>query len=100
MMRKIVINSMAAAGLQVTTVEAANGQEGLDKFKAGGIDCVLTDWNMPIMDGLTLVREIHKLDPKKSIPIIMITTEGTPEKVKEAILAGASNYLVKPFTSE
>ena len=100
MMRKVVINNLNAAGLVVNVLESHNGQDALDKFKSGGIDCVLSDWNMPVMDGITLVREIRKCDPAKLVPIIMITTEGSPDKVKEAVLAGANNYLVKPFTPE
>ena len=100
MMRKIIIKNIQEAGFTVTTKEGANGQEGLDLFKLGGIDCVRTDWNMPIMDGITLIREIRKLDSGKTASIFMVTTEGSAEKVKEAIMAGASNYLVKPFTPD
>ena len=100
MMRKVVINNLAAAGIEVTVIEAQNGQDALEKFQGGGIDCVLSDWNMPVMDGITLLREIRKLDPGKTVQVIMITTEGGPDRVKEAVLAGANNYLVKPFTPE
>ncbi|MCS6971231.1 MAG: response regulator [Planctomycetota bacterium] len=100
MMRKIVIKNLKDCGFDVQIVEAGDGKEGLEKFSAGGIDLVLTDWNMPNMDGVTMVREIRKLDPEKKIPIIMITTEGSADKVKEAVLAGASNYLAKPFTPD
>ena len=100
MMRKIVIKNLKDCGFDVTVVEAGDGVEGLEKFKAGGIACVLSDWNMPNMDGLTMVREIRKLDPQKIVPIIMITTEGSADKVKDAVLAGANNYLAKPFTPD
>lgn len=100
MMRKIVIKNLKEAGFDVNVVEAGDGAEGLDKFRAGGIACVLSDWNMPNMDGLTMVKEIRKLDPQKTVPIIMITTEGSAEKVKDAVLAGANNYLAKPFTAD
>jgi two-component system, chemotaxis family, chemotaxis protein CheY len=100
MMRKIVIKNLKDCGFDVTVVEAGDGLEGLEKFKAGGIACVLSDWNMPNMDGLTMVREIRKLDPQKTVPIIMITTEGSADKVKDAVLAGANNYLAKPFTPD
>ena len=100
MMRKIVIKNLKEAGFDVNVVEAGDGAEGLDKFRAGGISCVLSDWNMPNMDGLTMVKEIRKLDPQKVVPIIMITTEGSAEKVKDAVLAGANNYLAKPFTAD
>ena len=100
MMRKIIIKNMNECGLGTETLEAGDGVEALKLFARGGIDVVLTDWNMPNMDGLTLVKEIRKLDPEKKVPIIMITTEVSPEKVKEAVLAGANNYLGKPFTPE
>ncbi len=100
MMRKIVIKNLKDCGFDVNIIEAGDGQEGLDKFKGGGITCVLSDWNMPNMDGLTMVREIRKLDPAKAVPIIMITTEGSADKVKEAVMAGANNYLAKPFTPD
>jgi two-component system chemotaxis response regulator CheY len=100
MMRKIVIKNLKDSGFDVTVVEAGDGKEGLEKFAAGGIDLVLSDWNMPNMDGLTMVREIRKLDPEKKVPIIMVTTEGSADKVKDAVLAGANNYLAKPFTPD
>jgi two-component system chemotaxis response regulator CheY len=100
MMRKIVMKNVKEAGFEVSFVEAGDGTEGLEKFQAGGIDVILTDWNMPNMDGVTMVKEIRKLDPSKSVPIVMVTTEGSADKVTEAVLAGANNYLAKPFTPE
>jgi two-component system chemotaxis response regulator CheY len=100
MMRKIVIKNLKDCGYDVNIVEASDGKEGLDKFAAGGVDLVLSDWNMPNLDGLAMVREIRKLDPDKKVPVIMVTTEGSADKVKEAVMAGANNYLAKPFTPE
>jgi two-component system chemotaxis response regulator CheY len=100
MMRKIVVKNVREAGFEVEFVEASDGKEGLEKFQEGGIDVVLSDWNMPNMDGLTMVKEIRKLDPDKKVPIVMVTTEGSADKVKEAVLAGANNYLAKPFTPD
>lgn len=100
LMRKIVMKNVREAGFEVEFVEASDGKEGLEKFQGGGIDSVLSDWNMPNMDGLTMVKEIRKLDPDKKVSIIMITTEGSADKVKEAVLAGANNYLAKPFTPD
>lgn len=79
-------------------VEAENGKTGLEKFIAEEFDLVLTDWNMPVMDGLTLLREIRHLN--KQIPVIMITTEAERARVVTAIENGVSDYLVKPFTPE
>jgi len=98
MMRKIVIKNIRECGFDVTVVEASDGEEGLAKFQAGGINCVLSDWNMPNMDGLSMVKAIRAID--KTVPIIMVTTEGSADKVKDAVLAGANNYLAKPFTPE
>ncbi len=100
MMRKIIIKNMRDCGFSIDPQEAGDGVEAVKIFTAGGIEAVFTDWNMPNMDGLTLVKEIRKLDPQKKIPIVMITTEVTPDKVKEAVLAGATNYIGKPFTPE
>jgi two-component system chemotaxis response regulator CheY len=100
MMRKIVIKNLKDCGFDVVVTEANDGVEGLEKFKAGAFDCVLSDWNMPNMDGLTMVKEIRKLDPTKKVAVIMITTEGSADKVKDAVLAGANNYLAKPFTPD
>ncbi len=100
MMRKIVIKNLKDCGFDVTVTEANDGVEGLEKFKTGTFDCVLSDWNMPNMDGLTMVKEIRKLDPQKKVAVIMITTEGSADKVKDAVLAGANNYLAKPFTPD
>jgi two-component system chemotaxis response regulator CheY len=94
-MRRIISNNLKTAGF-TNIVEANNGAEGLENLD--GIDLILTDWNMPVMDGLTFVREIRKSDSK--IPIVMITTEGTKTEVMEALKSGVNNYIVKPFTPE
>jgi two-component system, chemotaxis family, chemotaxis protein CheY len=100
MMRKIVIRNIDEAGFKVKTVEAEDGAVALKVFMQGGIDIVISDWNMPNMNGLTLIKEIRKTELGKTVPIFMVTTEGSAENVKEAVLAGATNYLVKPFTAE
>lgn len=76
--------------------EAENGQKALDVFRSEAFDVVLTDWNMPVMDGLQLVKEIRASDAK--VPVLMVTTEAERERVVSAIQAGVSDYLVKPFT--
>lgn len=100
MMRKIVIKNIREAGFDVAVVEASDGKDGLEKFQQETFDVVLTDWNMPNMDGVTMVKEIRKIDPEKKVPIVMVTTEGSADKVKEAVLAGANNYIAKPFTAD
>ena len=96
-MRKIIIRSLNAAGFN-DTIEAGDGDEGLSVFQQAPVDLVLTDWNMPKKSGLDLAREIRALGSK--VPIFMITTEGEKTRVIEAIQAGVTDYLVKPFTQD
>lgn len=79
-------------------MEAADGVEALKQIGETRPDLVLIDWNMPNMDGITLVRKIRETD--KTLPLIMCTTEGEKSRVIEAIQAGVNNYVVKPFTPE
>ena len=79
-------------------VEAEDGVQGLLLFKSTQFDVVLSDWNMPNMDGLQLLREIRKLNTQ--IPVIMVTTEAERGRVMEAIQSGVSDYIVKPFTPD
>ena len=78
--------------------EAANGVEALQQLSQARPDLVLIDWNIPTMDGITLVRKIRETD--KTLPLIMCTTEAEKSRVIEAIQAGVNNYLIKPFTPE
>ena len=96
-MRKIIIRSLNSCGI-TDIVEANDGVEAIAKFKEGGIDLVMTDWNMPNKNGLEVVQEIRASG--SDVPIIMITTEAENNRVREAIQAGVSNYIVKPFTAE
>lgn len=96
-MRKIILRSLQAVG--VTDIgEAADGDEAIEMFSEGQYDMVLTDWNMPGKNGLEVIQEIRKTD--KDVPILMVTTEAEKGRVMEAIQAGVSDYLVKPFTAE
>ena len=96
-MRKIILRSLQAVGVTEAT-EAADGMEAVALFKPGQFDMVLTDWNMPGKTGLEVIQEIRAQDPK--VPIIMITTEAEKSRVMQAIQAGVSDYLVKPFTAD
>ncbi|MCB2210809.1 response regulator [bacterium] len=96
-MRRIIINHLKQAGYS-DIVEASNGVEALSRMS--GIELVLTDWNMPVMDGLSLVKEIRHNPNFSSVPIIMITTEGAKEEVLEALRNGVNDYIVKPFTKQ
>ncbi len=93
-MRKIIIRSLNACGVS-DIVEAADGREGLAAFLAEPVDIVLTDWNMPEMSGLELLQAIRATG--SPVPIIMITTEGEKASVVQAIQAGVTDYLCKPF---
>ena len=101
-MRTIIRRSLEAVGVTSTT-EAADGAQAISMFKPGEFDLVLTDWNMPGKTALAdsskdLVREIRAQD--KHVPIVMVTTESEKTRVMEAIQAGVSDYLVKPFTPD
>ena len=96
-MRKIILRSLQAVGVP-EAVEAADGVEAVALFKPGDFDLVLTDWNMPGKTGLEVIQEIREQDTK--VPIIMVTTEAERGRVIQAIQAGVSDYLVKPFSAD
>lgn len=96
-MRKIILRSLNAVGVTEIT-EAGDGEEAIKAFGGGEFDLVLTDWNMPGKSGLEVVQAIRAMDAK--VPIIMVTTEAEKARVMQAIEAGVSDYLVKPFTAE
>ncbi|MGB7327770.1 MAG: response regulator [Rubripirellula sp.] len=96
-MRKIILRALNAIG--VTDVsEAADGEQGLALFNEEPFELVLTDWNMPVMNGLDMLKAIRATGSK--VPVIMITTESEQGRVLEAIQSGATNYMVKPFEQD
>ena len=97
-MRQMVAFTLKQAGYDVT--EAADGVEGLAKAKTGKFNLVITDVNMPKMDGITLVRELRGLGDYKFTPILLLTTEAGADKKKEGKDAGATGWLVKPFNPD
>lgn len=100
-MRKIVERSLRQAGLDPLVVfEAGSGTEGLEVLRGKQVDLILSDINMPSMDGLEFLRQIHVQNLAPGVPIVMITTESSEEHVKQAIAAGARGYIRKPFTAE
>ena len=100
-MRKIVERALRQAGLDPLVVhEAGSGTEGLEVLKAKPVDLILSDINMPSMDGLEFLRQIRAQNLAPGVPVVMITTESSEEHVKQAILAGAQGYIRKPFTAE
>ncbi|SHG48366.1 two-component system, chemotaxis family, response regulator CheY [Hydrocarboniphaga daqingensis] len=97
-MRQMVTFTLSSAGFDVT--EAEDGVVALSLARKQKFDLVLADVNMPNMDGLTLVRELRGLSEYKFTPLLMLTTESTPEKKLEGKAAGATGWMVKPFVPE
>ncbi len=98
-MRRIVKNIMKQLGF-ANVEEAENGQDALDKLRADSFGFIISDWNMPVMSGIELLRAVRADDKLKTIPLLMVTAEAQKENLVEAIKAGVSNYIVKPFTAE
>jgi two-component system, chemotaxis family, chemotaxis protein CheY len=100
-MRKIVERALRQAGLDIGEVlEASNGAEALVEVEKGSLDIILSDINMPVMDGLEFLKNLSKVEAGKGVPVVMITTEGSEARVVEALSVGAKGYIRKPFTPE
>jgi two-component system, chemotaxis family, chemotaxis protein CheY len=100
-MRKIVERALRQAGLAIANVfEAASGVEALEVLRQSRVDLILSDINMPNMDGLEFLRQLRAQDLAPDVPVVMITTESSEEQVREAITVGAQGYIRKPFTPE
>ncbi len=95
-MRQLVRGTLTGAGYELT--QRADGLEALEYAKEHSADLVLTDLNMPRMDGIALVRELRGLPEYQGIPILLLTTESNPELKKQAMQAGCTGWLVKPFS--
>ena len=98
-MRRIVKNILKQLGF-ANIEEAENGQEALQKLRAEPFGFVVSDWNMPVMTGIDMLRAIRADEKLKAIPVLMVTAEAQQANLVEAIQAGVSNYIVKPFTAE
>ena len=98
-MRRIVKNILKQLGF-ANVEEADNGQEVLDKLRKESFGFVISDWNMPVMTGIDLLRAIRADDQLKTVPVLMVTAEAQKQNLIEAIQAGVSNYIMKPFTAE
>ncbi len=98
-MRRIVKNILKQLGF-INLEQAENGQEALTKLKADTYGFVVSDWNMPVMMGIDMLRAIRADESLKKIPVLMVTAEAQKENLMEAVQAGVSNYVVKPFTAE
>jgi two-component system chemotaxis response regulator CheY len=97
-MRQMVGFTLRQGGYEV--IEAEHGQDALNKLSGATVDLILTDLNMPVMDGITLIQNVRKQPAHKSKPILMLTTEGLAAKKEQGKAAGATGWIVKPFDPE
>jgi two-component system chemotaxis response regulator CheY len=97
-MRQMVAFTLQQAGFQV--IEGSDGQDALGKVSGKSVNLVVTDLNMPVMDGITLIKELRKIPNFKFTPILMLTTESQDSKKQEGKSAGATGWLVKPFNPD
>jgi two-component system chemotaxis response regulator CheY len=98
-MRRIVKNLLKQLGFE-NIDEAEDGAQALSKLKGGGFGLVVSDWNMPVMEGIDLLKHVREDEALKTMPFLMVTAEAEKDKVITAIKAGVDNYVVKPFTAE
>jgi two-component system chemotaxis response regulator CheY len=96
--RQMVKLTLSGAGYDI--VEAADGAEGLNKARADTLDMVVTDLNMPVLNGLGLIRELRKLPAYRGVPILFLTTESDPGMKQQAKAAGATGWITKPFQQD
>jgi two-component system chemotaxis response regulator CheY len=100
-MRKIVERSLRQAGIDLALVlEAGNGAEALQVLASNKVDLILSDINMPVMDGLEFVKQIGTVANAQGTPVVMITTEASESHVMQALSCGAKGYIRKPFTPD
>ncbi len=101
LIRQVVKKVIRQVGLEVGQyAEAGNGREALEQLEANDIDLVLSDINMPEMDGIEMLMNLRQLDKYRDLPVVMVSTEGSEERMNEAMELGASGYVLKPFTPE
>ncbi|HUT25501.1 MAG TPA: chemotaxis response regulator CheY [Sumerlaeia bacterium] len=98
-MRRVIRNILKQLGY-TNIDEADDGSSGLTKLRGGRFDLVITDWNMPNMSGLDLVKAIRADEQIQTVPVLMVTAEAMKESIVTAVKAGVNNYIVKPFTVE
>ena len=98
-MRRIIINTLNKLG-HTDITEAANGREGVERLAVADVDVIITDWNMPEMSGIEFIRTIRAQPKYAKIPVLMVTTNAAKDDIVEALRAGVTNYVVKPFTPD
>jgi two-component system, chemotaxis family, chemotaxis protein CheY len=97
-MREMLRHTLANAGFEVVTAE--DGADGIQKLRESQPDVVITDINMPVMDGFEFIENVRKFEEYNRVPILVLTTESAPEKKQRAQSAGATGWIVKPFDPE
>jgi len=97
-MRRIIKNLLRELGFN-NTLEAEDGQTALPKLQSGGIDFLITDWNMPGMTGIELLKTVRSDPSLRNLPVLMVTAEAKREQIVEAAQAGVNGYIIKPFTA-
>jgi two-component system chemotaxis response regulator CheY len=100
-MRKIIQKSVVLSGFDLGECwEAGNGREALDMLNSRMVDLILADLNMPVMNGLEMLKELQKDENRRAIPVVLITTEGSEKRLEEAYALGIRDYIQKPFHPE
>ena len=98
-MRRIIKNLLGELGYSNTS-EADDGSTALPMLKGGNFDFLITDWNMPVMAGIDLLKAVRADDKLKTLPVLMVTAEAKRDQIVEAAQAGVNSYIIKPFTAE
>mgnify|MGYP001210743623 CR=1 FL=1 len=98
-MRRIIVNTLRRAGFP-DVMEATDGRDALEKMKVEDFDFIITDWNMPEMDGLTFVNNVRSTGAFESLPILMVTSGSVKADIERAMKAGVNGFIVKPFTPQ
>lgn len=98
-MRRIISNVLKQLGFE-NILEAEDGTKALQVLETEKVDFVITDWNMPQMSGLDLLKAIRASEDKKDIPVLMVTAEAMQENIMKAAKAGVNNYIIKPFDAK
>jgi two-component system chemotaxis response regulator CheY len=98
-MRRIIKNVLKQIGF-INILEADDGTAALGVLKENKVDLIISDWNMPKMNGLDLLKTVRKEEATKKVPFVMVTAEAQKDNVLQAVQAGVSNYIVKPFTAD
>jgi two-component system chemotaxis response regulator CheY len=98
-MRRIMKNILKQIGFS-NIIEADDGTTALEELKKTSVDLIISDWNMPKMTGLDLLKQVRGMDEFKDVPFLMVTAEAQKQNVIDAVQAGVTNYVVKPFTAE